>query len=64
MAESEEGEAEAAQVKTEASKAARTPEAVSEAEVDADAEFSRHLDEVRDREDHRQKGGRSIKFSD
>jgi small subunit ribosomal protein S2 len=36
----------------------------SEAEIDADAEISRHMDEVRDGEDHRQKGGRSIKFSD
>jgi small subunit ribosomal protein S2 len=33
-------------------------------EIDADAEISRHMDEVRDGEDHRQKGGRSIKFSD
>ena len=41
-----------------------TVDAVSEQEVDADAEFSRHLDEVDSREDHRQKGGRNIKFSD
>ncbi|KAJ4412810.1 hypothetical protein N0V91_000572 [Didymella pomorum] len=50
--------------KTEAEVAARTAGAVGEAELDADAEMSRHLDEVRDGEDHRQKGGRSIKFSD
>ena len=50
--------------KEEAEVAARTAGAVGEAELDADAEMSRHLDEVRDGEDHRQKGGRSIKFSD
>ncbi|KAF3005035.1 37S ribosomal protein, mitochondrial [Curvularia kusanoi] len=35
-----------------------------DANAAADAEFSRHLDEVNNGEDHRQKGGRSIKFSD
>ncbi|KAF1928986.1 ribosomal protein S2 [Didymella exigua CBS 183.55] len=64
--ETEDGDREVAQAKSEAEAvvAARMPEVVSGAEVDADAEFSRHLDEVRDREDHRQKGGRRIKFSD
>ncbi|KAF3053513.1 37S ribosomal protein, mitochondrial [Didymella keratinophila] len=50
--------------KAEAEVAARTAGAVGEAEIDADAEISRHMDEVRDGEDHRRKGGRSIKFTD
>lgn len=59
-----EGDKETVPAKSEAEAAAKTADAVSEAELDADAEFSRHMDEVRDGEDHRQKGGRSIKFSD
>ena len=59
-----EGDKETVQEKSDAEVAARPAETVSEAELDADAEFSRHMDEVRDGEDHRQKGGRSIKFSD
>ncbi|KAJ4331894.1 hypothetical protein N0V95_009792, partial [Ascochyta clinopodiicola] len=47
-----------------AADAVTSPESLTESEVDADAEFARHLDEVDSREDHRQKGGRSIKFSD
>ncbi|KAL1594955.1 hypothetical protein SLS59_008506 [Nothophoma quercina] len=70
--ESETEDAEVAQVKkgtrsadeTAAVSSETTVDAVSEQEVDADAEFSRHLDEVDSREDHRQKGGRTIKFSD
>lgn len=50
--------------KEEGDKGSEAEVAASPAEVDADAEFSKHMDEVRDGEDHRQKGGRSIKFSD
>jgi small subunit ribosomal protein S2 len=68
VAETEDGDAEIAQAEPDAEvlAAARTPKAVSDAEfdADADAEFSRRMDEVRDGEAHRQKGGRSIKFSD
>lgn len=62
--EKEESDKKIVQGKSEVEVAARTAEVVSEAELDADAEFSRHMDEVRDGEAHRQKGGRSIKFSD
>jgi small subunit ribosomal protein S2 len=70
--ETEGEEAEVAQVKkgrrsvdtTNAVSSERRGEAVSEPEVDADAEFAKHLDEVDSHEDHRQKGGRNIKFSD
>ncbi|KAF3047557.1 37S ribosomal protein, mitochondrial [Didymella heteroderae] len=64
VAEKEDGDKKIVQGKSEAEAAARTSEAISEAELDADAAFSKHMDEVRDGEDHRQKGGRSIKFSD
>ncbi len=37
---------------------------VTDAQVDADAAFAQKLDDVENHEDHRQKGGRSIKFSD
>ncbi|KAF1362496.1 ribosomal protein S2 [Lizonia empirigonia] len=67
--ESEEEEAEVAQVKKgkrspTATDAVSSPEAIDQPEAAADAEFARHLDDVNSREDHRQKGGRSIKFSD
>jgi small subunit ribosomal protein S2 len=55
-------EAKAAQV-TKGYRDATETEAVSSA-ADADAEFAKHLDEVDNHEDHRQKGGRAIKFSD
>ncbi|XPS68705.1 hypothetical protein M3J09_000991 [Ascochyta lentis] len=45
-------------------RSATATDAVTEPEADADAEFARHLDEVNSHEDHRQKGGRNIKFSD
>ncbi|KAF2629882.1 ribosomal protein S2 [Macroventuria anomochaeta] len=67
--ESEAEEAEVAQVKkgargADATEAVSTPGVLSEPEMDADAEFARHLDEVNNHEDRRQKGGSSIKFSD
>jgi len=48
----------------EALAASRGKGMVSDAEVDADAELARHMDDVDNREDHRQKGGRRLKFSD
>ncbi|KAJ4986878.1 ribosomal protein S2 [Stagonosporopsis vannaccii] len=48
----------------EALAASRGSSMVSEAELDADAEFATQMDDVDNREDHRQKGGRRIKFSD